>query len=273
MPTSKVNGITLDHAEVGAGEPVLLIAGSGATGRVWDLHQVPALEEAGYRVVTFTNRGVPPSDECADGFTIDDLVADTAALIEHVVGGPCRVVGTSLGAHVAQELALVRPDLVTQAVLMATRGRCDVTRASLRQAEIDLYDAGVEVPPRYAGMVKAMQNLSPRTLEDDGLARDWLDLLEMTAGRMRPGARAQLELDLLPDRLAAYAEISVPCHVISFADDIITPPALGREVAQAIPDASYDVVADAGHFGFLEQPEAVSELLLNFFRSHQARAA
>ncbi|NEB67029.1 alpha/beta hydrolase, partial [Streptomyces fulvissimus] len=83
------------------------------------LHQVPALRAAGYRVVTFDNRGIPPTDVCADGFTVDDMVADTAGLIEHLGLGPCRVVGTSLGAHVAQELCLARPELVSQVVLLA----------------------------------------------------------------------------------------------------------------------------------------------------------
>lgn len=95
MPISRVNGINLSFEDTGHGEPVVMVMGSGAGGRSWHLHQVPALTSAGYRVITFNNRGIPPTDACAGGFTIEDLIADTAGLIERLDLGPCRLVGTS----------------------------------------------------------------------------------------------------------------------------------------------------------------------------------
>ncbi|MCA1677269.1 MAG: alpha/beta hydrolase, partial [Actinobacteria bacterium] len=77
MPVVEVNGIRLSYQVAGSGELVVLVMGTGSPGRVWQLHQVPALVAAGYRVVTVDNRGIPPSDECASGMTIDDLVGDT----------------------------------------------------------------------------------------------------------------------------------------------------------------------------------------------------
>ena len=53
--------------------------------------------------------------------------------------------------------------------------------------------------------------------------------------------------------------------VLGFADDVITPAALGREVADAIPDGRYLEIADAGHLGFLEQPETVNKGDAEFF--------
>jgi len=252
------------HAEpgvldTGTGDPVVLVMGTGATGRVWHTHQVPALVGAGLRAITFDNRGLRPGDE--PGFTVADLVADLAALIEGLGAGPCALVGTSLGAYVVQELLLARPELATRAVLMATKGRSDVLRDRLAQAEKDLYDSGARVPASYSAVVRAMQFLSPRTLDRD--AADWLDLLELTA-RFDAGTRAQLDLEPAPDRLAAYTAITVPCHVIAFADDLITPPHLGREVAAAIPGATFEVIGDCGHYGYLENPTAVNASLLAY---------
>jgi pimeloyl-ACP methyl ester carboxylesterase len=264
VPTADLNGIRMSYRVTGAGPPVVLIAGTGVTGRVWELHQVPALNAAGYRAVTFTNRGVPPTDECPDGFTLDDLVADTAALIEKVVGEPCGVVGSSLGALVAQELTLARPELVIRSVFMATRGRGDVMGDARTRAEIALYDSGAALPPAYAAAVQALQNLSPHTLRDDRQITDWLDLFELTVGT-GPGVRAQLDLDRVSDRLTAYRAITVPCRVIAFADDLITPPYLGQEVADAVPGAEFQVIPRCGHFGYLEDPAAVNESLCDFF--------
>ena len=265
MPVAAVNGIRLSYQDTGTGQPVLMLMGSGSGGRVWHLHQVPDLVASGRRVVTVDNRGIPPTEGPVDGLTVHDLVADVAALIEHLALGPCPVVGTSMGAYVALELALARPELVRAAVLMAARGRPDRVRELLTRGERELYDAGTAMPPSYRAGVQALQMLSPRTLDDDGVAADWLDLFELTAPD-GPGWRAHLDVEPPTGRLTAYAGVRAPCLVIAFADDLITPPRLGRELAGILPHARYEVVADAGHYGYLEQPEVVNKLLVDFLR-------
>ncbi|MEV0693904.1 alpha/beta fold hydrolase [Streptomyces sp. NPDC050388] len=275
MSLVTVNGIRLHYTVSGPaeGETVVLVMGTGAGGRAWHLHQVPALVDTGYRVVTYDNRGIPPTDVCADGFTAQDLVGDLTGLIEHLGLADCKLVGTSMGAYVVQELALQRPGLIRQAVLIATRARMGALGTALTRAEIELMDAGVRLPARYDAVTRAMQNLSPRTLADDGRASDWLDILELTAAD-GPGLRAQLAASRIPDRRDAYRNITVPCHVIAFADDQVTPPHLGREVADAIPGATYEVVPDCGHYGYLEDPGTVNKSIVEFFRTvHRAPPA
>ncbi|ATL25670.1 alpha/beta fold hydrolase [Streptomyces formicae] len=266
MPLATVNGIRLNYEDSGSGEPIVMIMGSGSGGRAWHMHQVPALKAAGYRVITFDNRGIPPTDVCAQGFTVQDMVADVVALIGRLGLGPVRLVGTSMGAYVAQELALARPDLVRQAVLMASRARSDALRLALAGAERELHESGVVLPTRYRAVVQAMQSLAPRTLDDERGVVDWLDVLEMST-QDTAGRGAQLGLEPMPDRRDAYAGIRVPCHVISFADDLITPPWAGEELAALIPGAGIEVIPDAGHYGYLENPEPVNKSILEFFRS------
>lgn len=109
----------LAYEDRGDGEPVLFIAGQGGVGRTWDLYQVPAFRAAGYRVITFDNRGVGATAD-ADGFTSATMVADTAQLLERLGIASVRVVAVSMGSYIAQELMLSRPGLVSQAALMAT---------------------------------------------------------------------------------------------------------------------------------------------------------
>ncbi|MCU1686544.1 MAG: LipE protein [Amycolatopsis sp.] len=265
MPLVEINGIPLNYTETGSGEPVVLVMGTGASGRVWFLHQVPALVDAGYRVITFDNRGIGPSGGTS-GFTIEDLVADTVGLIEHLGLAPCRLMGTSMGAQVVQELALARPELVRQAVLLATRGRDDAMRTAVREAERELRGSGLRLPARHEAIVRALKNLSPRTLNDDVALQDWLDVFEMSPTLWTDGVRAQLELGMTESRLPAYRGIKVPCLVVGFADDVTLPPHLGREVAEAIPSASYEELDGCGHYGYLERPDDVNALLLKFFR-------
>ena len=76
------------------------------------------------------------------------MVADTAALIEKLDAAPARIVAVSMGAYIAQELMLARPELVRSAVLLATRGRQDRTREFFRNAERELAESGVEAACR-----------------------------------------------------------------------------------------------------------------------------
>lgn len=264
MPVVPVNGISLSYDTYGSGEPVVMVTGTAAPGRIWRTHQVPALKAAGYRVITVDNRGIPPTDLCEEGFTLDDMAADVAGLIEHLDAGPCRVVGFSLGGIIVQELLLARPELVRQAVLIASCGRADALIAAMSAADLELADSGITLPPRYAAYVQAVQNLSPETLNDEERLQDWLAVLEMS-GRTPKAARGQLGLQLIGDRLPAYRRISVPCQVIAFRDDLIARPYLVRELARHIPGAGYEEIPACGHYGCLERPDAVNEVITEFF--------
>lgn len=267
MPIGTINGIRISYTVTGKGPLVVMVMGTGSPGRVWQLHQVPALTAAGFRVCTFDNRGIAPSDESVGGMTMDDLVADTAALIEYVRSGPdekAAVVGTSMGARVAQELALTRPDLVSRAVFVAGHARLDEFQKVLGAGERALADSGVALPPKYAAAVTAALNLSPASLATDAKARDWLDLFEFSIQPLTPGQRAQLSLDEAFDRRQAYRAIGVPTLSMGFADDRMIPAALCREVAETIPGGRYVEIADAGHYGYLEKPDEVNAALVAF---------
>ncbi|CAM3127482.1 alpha/beta fold hydrolase [Prescottella defluvii] len=264
MPIATINGIPLNYQVKGDGDLVVMIMGTGSPGRVWDLHQVPALLSAGYRVCTFDNRGIAPSGESAGGITIEDLVADTAGLIELLGGGPAHVVGTSMGARVAQELALARPELVRKAVFLAGHARMDQFQRTLNEGERELEDAGITLPSKYRAAVTAVMNLSPATLADQHAARDWLDVFEFSGGKTSAGVRAQLAMDRDFDRAAAYRGITRPCLSVGFADDRMIPAYLSKELADAIPDAGYQEIPDTGHYGYLERPEAVNKVVLDF---------
>lgn len=263
-----LNGISLSYTDAGSGPLVVMVMGTGSPGRVWHAHQQPALLAAGFRVVTFDNRGIAPTSECAEGFTLADMVGDTAALIEHLGTGPALVVGTSLGARITQELTLARPDLVRGAAMLATYGRSTPMLDAFSHGERALYDLGIELPPEYYAAVTAHLNLSPATLADDRSARDWLDIIGFGGQARSAGVRAQLALHEREEhRLAAYREITRPTMVVGFADDRTLPVFLAREVAEAIPGARYEEVERTGHFGYLERPETVNELLIDFLRT------
>lgn len=256
--------INLAYDDTGSGEPVVFIAGTGGAGRTWHIYQVPAFQAAGYRCITFDNRGIGATEN-AGGFSTEQMIADTATIIEELVGGPTRIVAMSMGAFIAQELMLTRPELVSQAVLMGTRGRVDTTRQSFRAAEDVLADSGIELPPAYSAKVRVLENFSPKTINNDNAITEWYEMFTAFPLKRTPGWRAQLTVVPTQNRLPAYRSITTPVLVIGFADDVITPAALGREVADALPNGRYIQIGHTGHLGFLERPDTVNSAMLDFF--------
>jgi pimeloyl-ACP methyl ester carboxylesterase len=254
----------LAYDDRGSGEPVLFIAGRGGAGRTWDLYQVPAFQKAGYRTVTFDNRGIGATSG-ASAFGIEQMIADTAAIIEKLDLAPVRIVGVSMGSYIAQELMVARPELVSSAVLMATRGRNDFTREFYARAGRDLLKSGITLPPTYDARIRLMESFSPKTLNDENAARDWVEMFTMWPTEMTPGMQCQTDVAPMTNRLPAYRSISARVLVIGYADDVVLPPHLGKEVAQAIPNARFIRIADTGHLGFIERPDVINEAMLDFF--------
>lgn len=264
MPYVHSNGIRLAYERSGQGKTVLFIMGSAASRRQWDMHQTPALREAGYETVTFDNRGISPSDAPPGKYALGDLVADTKGLIEALDLAPCRIVGTSLGSMVAQELAISEPQLVRAAVLMATRARSDAYRRASSAADRVLRESGLRLPPEYRAVNSVLQMLSPQTLNDDAAVASWLEIFEL-AGNREAVAEGQQWIDTDRNRLADLGRIAAPCRVISFTDDVATPAYLGAEVADAIPDCDLVEIPGCGHLGHLERPEPVNQAIVEFF--------
>jgi pimeloyl-ACP methyl ester carboxylesterase len=191
-----------------------------------DLHQVPAFLAAGYRVVTFDNRGVGATANAED-FTEATMVADTVELIETLDMCPVRLVAVSMGSYIAQELMLARPELVSQAALMATCGRQDRAREFFHTPEEDFANSAVRLPPTYDAKLRLLEGFSANTLNDEKAVQDWIDTFALWPRK--------------------------------------STPHLGAEVADALPNGRYLEIADTGHLGFLERPHAVNLAILDFF--------
>jgi pimeloyl-ACP methyl ester carboxylesterase len=195
------------------------------------------------------------------------MAEDVAGLIGALEISPCRIVGFSVGGIITLEALLKYPGLFSGAVLMATRGRTDALQALRQSAVAELEDSEIVLPLKYAAVVRAMQYLSPQTMNNEPLIRDWLDMFELWPPDPDI-SRAQRGLGLIDNRLEEYRRITAPCLVIGFRDDLIVPPFFCREIAASIPGCRYEEIPGCGHYGHLEQPDAVNSAILGFFRGN-----
>ncbi len=113
------------YAQVGEGPPVVWIAGGGGHGSDWEADYAAAFADS-YRSTTFENRGtVGTRCDVPLPWTVADMAADTAELIEAVCDAPAVIVGHSLGALIMLQLAAQRPDLVELGISLAGAARGD----------------------------------------------------------------------------------------------------------------------------------------------------
>jgi pimeloyl-ACP methyl ester carboxylesterase len=117
--TENATPIELQYEDRGAGAPVVLIHGWPLSSRSWE-NQVPALVEAGYRVVTYDRRGFGHSSQPWGGYDYDTLTADLHALLEHLDLRDVTLVGFSMGGgEVVHYLGTYGSDRVAKVVLAA----------------------------------------------------------------------------------------------------------------------------------------------------------
>jgi 3-oxoadipate enol-lactonase len=268
MPTAQVNGVDLYYEVQGSGEPVLLIMGFTAHSMLW-MMQVPALAQR-FQVITFDNRGAGRSAVPPGPYTTRQMADDAAALLDHLGIARAHVVGWSMGGMIAQELALAYPQKVNRLVLLA----------SLARAE-QYADAWL----RY--MEQAAQLVGAGSLDRAGFALNTMPWLYTASFMTRPemvamalqqtladpypatpaGVAAQAEAcrrHLFGDALDRLKGITAPTLVLVGAEDILTPPAYSRAMAERIPGARLQVLERGGHGMPIEYPQEVNAALLAF---------
>jgi 3-oxoadipate enol-lactonase len=112
------DGIRIFYYVQGQGEPLVLVRGYANGASMW-YTQVPRLSDY-FKVITFDNRDTGNSDRVETPYAIADMGGDVIALIEHLALGPVHLLGVSMGGMIAQQVTLIRPDLVKTLILGCT---------------------------------------------------------------------------------------------------------------------------------------------------------
>jgi pimeloyl-ACP methyl ester carboxylesterase len=133
-------GVTLDVQVEGDGRPVVLLHGFPDSKRLWS-KQVPALVDAGFRVIVPDQRGYGASDKPADveSYAIPFLAIDVTAILDHLGIERAHVVGHDWGAAVAWAVASFAPERVDHLVAMSVGHPSAFGAAGLAQREKSWY--------------------------------------------------------------------------------------------------------------------------------------
>lgn len=138
--TVDANGLTFNVAELGEGEPVLLLHGFPDSWHIWR-HQMTALADAGYRVIAPDLRGFgqSPRPNGVEAYRMRNLVVDVASLLGAYGIEKVTLVGHDWGAGLAWAVAAFVPDRVERLVVVSVGHPKAGMEAGLRQRQMSWY--------------------------------------------------------------------------------------------------------------------------------------
>ncbi len=238
--------------------PTLVLSNSlGTTLEMWD-EQAPALSER-FRLLRYDHRGHGSSPVRLGPYNIEDLGRDVLVLLDRLEVERFSFCGLSIGGMVGMWLAGETPERVESLVLCCTSARFAPgtfeSRAQTVRAEGvgAIADAVVE---RW---------FTPAFREGRPEVAEWARrmLLETPAEGYAGCCEAVRDADL-SGRLGT---ISAPTLVVAGADDPAAPPEEAGLIRDSIPNASLEVIPDAAHLANIEQPEAVTQAILDHLSS------
>ncbi|MGR4853771.1 alpha/beta fold hydrolase [Streptomyces sp. LARHCF252] len=259
-------GVELWVERRGRGPEVLLISGLGDPAEAWQA-QLDGLADR-YRLTAFDNRGAGRTPLPEGPLTMPRMADDAAALLRTLQIPAAHVTGFSGGSFIAQELALRHPGLVRSLVLMSTTARPD----SYFRAMTRFWEWMVERAPSERAMLEAfyLWIYTPRA-HADGLVDRLIDeTLAFEHPQSAEAFQRQLAAFSRHDTSDRLGGITAPTLVLAGELDLATPPRLGREVAEGIPDAEFEVLPGEAHQPFQEVPEVFNARVEAFWRTVEA---
>jgi len=254
-------GATITYVERGPrhGEPLVLIQGLGLPGAIW----APIAEDLaaqGYRVIVPDNRGTGASRTRRAAFTLPQLAADVAAVIEHARAWPALLCGISLGGMIAQHVALLYPHHIHGLVLASTT--CGPPYGPIPEfAPMKrLIDLGLKLDaPGLDEMSRLLGHSSSRLVLRDEFER-WHDVLDE---QPTPASTivAQVSAASMHNTGFLLPRVRVPTHVIGGAADRIVSAKNVKILSRLIPNARATIVPNTGHVFPHERPDTLFDAL------------
>lgn len=262
---------------------VILTHGYCLSLKCW-VYQRRALRDAGYRVISWDQRGHGRSGRGgADSYVIDRIGADLRAVIrDHAPEGDLVLVGHSMGGMTIMALGEHFPDLIRERVIgvafvgtspggldLANGGKvATMGRELLEALGPRILRPLSERPAVFSQLRRAARDIESFLVEQNSFASP----VPRSVVRYTADILLSTPLDVVNDYLKTFDGFDKRPALGEFSEslvlvfngkqDILTPPAHSELIVEAIPGAEHIVVNDAGHVIMLEHPELLNAHLI-----------
>lgn len=276
MPSVPVDGTRIRYEVLGSGPLVMMIAGTGYSGRTWHPTFLDRLTECA-TVVLFDHRGTGESKGTDGDYTTNGFAKDAAAVLAAVGEGPAHLVGHSMGGRVAQWLAIDHPDLVRSLVFAASGpGPVEGTAYSRVGVPIpmtlDIVEHGYDRAFYQRAQLRSF--FTQRFAEEAPGEVDWLvdacwnsapsllDYLKHVVARQAHAACAELARLSTPALICVGSEDTHQGGTGSHIDE-------AAELARLLPHARQHVIDGVRHGLFWERPVEMAELITDWTETYE----
>jgi 3-oxoadipate enol-lactonase len=253
-------GETIYYEVTGAADAsaVVLTHGAGGSHAAW-YQQVPALADAGYRVVTWDSRGFGKSTFTTGVMGTDAAVTDLVAVLDAIGIDRAHLVGQSMGGWWVTAFALAQPRRVRSLTLSNTVGGLWTDALFEHFAHLVSTPAAAGPDDSRLGVHSALG----RSFATRDPARAFL-YQQLNTFHDPPMAAVMGALTGSRIDHAALDALGIPMLVITGTDDALFPASLVIDSASRLAHATIVEIADAGHSPYFERPAEYNAALLGF---------
>ena len=264
--------IDLYYEDHGSGLPVVLVHGYPLSGRAWD-RQVPALVEAGHRVITYDRRGFGRSSQPTSGYDYDTFAADLDAVVSKLDLHEATLAGHSMGTgEVARYLGAYGSARVARGVLVSPIApfllQTGDNPEGLPASTFDgfIQTAKADVPAWMTAFLNVLYSTGTQrdaTVSDEAFQASW---------NIATAASAAAAVACIPtwktDFRADLRKIDVPVLVVQGdADQAVPFEKTGKRVTAFVDDAQLITISGGPHAIPWTHAEQVNTALLQFVAS------
>ena len=281
MRAIETNGVTLAVDDRGEGYPVVLIHGFPETSYSWR-HVAPALQDAGFRVITYDLRGCggssgPPE---IDAYSLAEQTGDLIGILDRLGIDQAAVVGHDWGSIISYASALRHADRISHVASLNVphlgwpSGFPSIDSIRKRFAERLGYVLSFQEPgateQRFADDPRAWMH---RVFAGVAASPDFQTPVEFDTyvdSFVSSGLTGLLNLYRNIDRnIENQADIAgqpltQPSLLITVDKDPVLPADLAKGMPRYAPDLEVAHVTDCGHWTQKEQPDRLNEVLLDW---------
>jgi pimeloyl-ACP methyl ester carboxylesterase len=257
----QINGSEMHVEDTGgSGQAIVFSHGLLWSTKMWKF-QVEALRSR-FRCIAFDHRGQGQSEITRDGYDMETLTQDAAALIEKLGVAPVHFVGLSMGGFVGMRLAARRPELLRSVALVETAPDGEPALNVPKYRIMSALSAVLGFKPFTPTVMKIMFGKS--FLRDPAKAALRAEMRDQLLALRIDGMRKAL--DGVIGRKPFNETLRVPAVVISGEEDVAVTPARSRKLLALQPGMRFVSIPKAGHTSSIENPEAITAALLEHFQ-------
>ncbi|MFS0575798.1 alpha/beta hydrolase [Sporosarcina sp. 179-K 3D1 HS] len=261
MPTVQLKDFTIHYKKEGNGHPLIILHGLGNNSQSWK-NQLASLNDT-FTVIAWDAPGYGESSDPKDEFQHFSQFADVLKEFVDALGyKSVYLLGHSMGSAIAIDFTSRFPEMVDKLIIAdPTRGAAALSEEENQKKLQNRLDSINNLDPSELARQRA------RNLLSSNASTEVIQEAERIMSQVRPPGYRSVSyslsnlnnLDLLPS-------ISVPTLVICGEEDKVTPVSEAEVFHRLIEGSRLEIIPNAGHLCYQEDPETFNEKVVNFLR-------